>query len=73
MAALNGKWPHHVAIWVAVGGVLGATQCHWIRPARSAASASRVLWDGPLPIRPDVAPGVVVHVPHRAIRHVVGI
>lgn len=71
---LQHRWPRNVVLWVAVGGVLGATQCQWARPARSAAAAAPILWDGPLPMPPDLEPGIVEHVPHRSpIRHVVGI
>ena len=57
------------AIWIAVGGVLGAVQCHGVRRATSPPRWPNT-WDGP-PARVDVVPE---HVAHKAPRHhVIGI
>jgi hypothetical protein len=79
------RWTHHLAVWVVLGGVLGAGQCRRRHPAigpggpggpddQDASSGPSVLWDGLSLPRPDADANRIGRAAARPpIRHVIGI
>ncbi|HEX4421253.1 MAG TPA: hypothetical protein VH165_25235 [Kofleriaceae bacterium] len=76
------RWTHHLAVWVVLGGVLGAGQCRRRHPVigpggpddQDASSGPSVLWDGLILPRPDADAKRIGHTAARPpIHHVIGI